>query len=236
MGVRALWPKAAEAAVGARLGLHAGGMLLWFAALPTVAISEITAIGFAGPIFICLGAVLFLNERMTGARWAAVLVGFSGVLLVLNPFGAGGFSGISTGMLLMLASGPVFAAFFLVAKVLTRHERSEVMVLWQHLVVSMLLLPFAVVPVGDALAGPVGPAAGLRLPRRGRALLHDARVPRRRHLGGAIGEVPRAAVGGAARLRHVRHHAGGLDAGRRRGDPRQHAVARAAESRRIGRA
>jgi len=143
LGVRELWPKAPKLQL-LRGGFHAAGMLLWFAALPTVAISEITAIGFAGPIFICLGAVLFLNERMTGARWAAVLVGFSGVLLVLNPFEAGGFSGISTGMLLMLASGPVFAASFLVAKVLTRHDRSDVMVLWQHLIVSMLLLPFGV--------------------------------------------------------------------------------------------
>src|SRR6185436_4320178 len=141
-GLRELWPKAPKLQL-LRGGFHATGMLLWFAALPTVAISEITAIGFSGPIFICLGAVLFLHERMTCARWAAVLVGFSGVLLVLNPFGAGGFSGISIGMLMMLASGPVFAASFLVAKVLTRHDRSDVMVLWQHLVVSMLLLPFA---------------------------------------------------------------------------------------------
>lgn len=143
-GLRELWPKAPKLQL-LRGSFHAGGMLLWFAALPTVAISELTAIGFTGPIFICLGAVLFLNERMTGARWAAVVVGFSGVLLVLNPFGAGGFSGISTGMLMMLASAPVFAASFLVAKVLTRHERSDVMVLWQHLVVSLILLPFAAV-------------------------------------------------------------------------------------------
>lgn len=143
LGVRESWPKAPKLQL-LRGGLHAGGLLLWFAALPAVAISELTAIGFAGPIFICLGAVLFLNERMTGARWAAVLVGFGGVLLVLNPFGAGGFSGVSTGILLMLASGPVFAASLLVAKVLTRHERSDVMVLWQHLTVSLILLPFAV--------------------------------------------------------------------------------------------
>ena len=142
-GLREMWPKAPKLQL-LRGGFHAAGMLLWFAALPMVDIAELTAIGFSGPIFICLGAVLFLNERMTGARWAAVLVGFSGVLLVLNPFGAGGFSGISTGMLMMLASGPVFAASFLVAKVLTRHDRSDVMVLWQHLVVSMLLLPFGV--------------------------------------------------------------------------------------------
>jgi drug/metabolite transporter (DMT)-like permease len=142
LGLRALWPKAPRLQVVRGL-FNAGGMLLWFAALPMVSIAELTAVGFSGPLFICLGAVLFLNERMTGARWAAVLVGFAGVLLVVHPFDAGGFSGVSTGMLLMLASGPVFAGSFLVAKVLTRHERSDIMVLWQHLLVSLLLLPFA---------------------------------------------------------------------------------------------
>jgi drug/metabolite transporter (DMT)-like permease len=144
LGVRELWPKAPKMQLLRGL-FHACGMLLWFAALPMVTITELTAIGFSGPLFICLGAMLFLGERMTRARWAAVLVGFAGVLLVLNPFDAGGFSGISTGTLLMLASTPVFAASLLVAKVLTRHERSDIMVLWQHLLVSLLLLPFALV-------------------------------------------------------------------------------------------
>jgi drug/metabolite transporter (DMT)-like permease len=143
LGVRGLWPKVPGLQV-LRGGLHAAGMLLWFAALPMVSIAEITAIGFSTPIFICLGAVMFLNERMTGARWAAVLVGFAGVLLVVHPFEAGHFSGVSQGMLLMLASGPVFAASFLVAKILTRHDRTDIMVLWQHLVVTVLLLPFAI--------------------------------------------------------------------------------------------
>jgi drug/metabolite transporter (DMT)-like permease len=123
---------------------HAGGMILWFAALPLVTLAELTAIGFSGPLFICLGAVLFLGERMSGARWTAVLLGFAGVLLVVKPWAGAGFGGISTGMLLMLASAPVFAGSFLVAKALTRHERSEVVVLWQHLWVSVLLVPFAV--------------------------------------------------------------------------------------------
>jgi drug/metabolite transporter (DMT)-like permease len=151
-GLRELWPKAPGMQLLRGL-FHAGGMLLWFAALPMVAIAEITAIGFSGPIFICLGAVLFLHERMSGARWAAVLVGFSGVLLVLNPFEAGGVAGISTGMLLMLASAPVFAASFLVAKVLTRRERSDVMVLWQHTVVAALLLPFGIAWWANPSAG-----------------------------------------------------------------------------------
>ena len=138
----ALWPKAPGLQFVRGL-FHAGGMMLWFAALPMVTLAELTAIGFSGPLFICLGAVVFLGERMSGVRWSAVLIGFAGVLLVVKPWEGAGFAGISTGMLLMLASAPVFAGSFLVAKALTRHERSEVVVLWQHLWVSVLLAGFA---------------------------------------------------------------------------------------------
>jgi drug/metabolite transporter (DMT)-like permease len=142
LGPRALWPKAPGLQLLRGL-FHAGGMMLWFAALPMVTLAELTAIGFSGPLFICLGAVLFLHERMSGARWTAVLVGFTGVLLVVKPWGSAGFAGISTGMLMMLGSAPIFAGSFLVAKALTRHDRSEVVVLWQHIWVSALLAGFA---------------------------------------------------------------------------------------------
>ena len=142
LGARALWPKA-PALQFARGLFHAGGMMLWFAALPLVTLAELTAIGFSGPLFICLGAVMFLGERMSGARWAAVLIGFAGVLLVVKPWEGAGFAGISTGMLMMLASAPIFAGSFLVAKALTRRDRSDVVVLWQHLWVSVLLAGFA---------------------------------------------------------------------------------------------
>ncbi|HSG75943.1 MAG TPA: DMT family transporter [Burkholderiales bacterium] len=141
-GLAALWPKAPGLQL-VRGMFHTGGMMLWFAALPFVTLAELTAIGFSGPIFICIGAVLFLSERMTGARWTAVLVGFAGVLLVVKPGQAEGFAGISPGMLLMLASAPVFAGSYLVAKALTRYDRSDVVVLWQHAWVSILLAPFA---------------------------------------------------------------------------------------------
>jgi drug/metabolite transporter (DMT)-like permease len=141
-GFAALWPKAPRLQF-VRGCFHAGGMILWFAALPLVSLAELTAIGFSGPLFICLGAVMFLKERMTGARWAAVMIGFAGVLLVVKPWEGAGFAGISTGMLLMLASAPVFAGSFLTAKALTRYDRSEVVVLWQHLWVSVLLVGFA---------------------------------------------------------------------------------------------
>jgi drug/metabolite transporter (DMT)-like permease len=141
LGARALWPRAPRLQF-LRGAFHAGGMLLWFAALPLVTLPELTAIGFSGPIFVCIGAVLILRERMTGARWTAVLVGFAGVLIVLRPWQGGGAGGLSPGMLLMLASAPVFAGSFLVAKVLTRHDVPAVIVFWQHVWVALLLLPF----------------------------------------------------------------------------------------------
>ena len=141
LGVASLRPKAPKLQF-ARGVLHTAGIILWFAALPTVKLAELTAIGFSGPIFVCLGAVLFLGERMTVARWVSVLLGFFGVLLVVLPSEGEAFTSISRGTLLMLGSVPLFAASFLVAKILTRSERTEVMVLWQHVWTAALMLPF----------------------------------------------------------------------------------------------
>lgn len=142
LGIAQLWPKQPRLQLVRGL-FHSGGLMLWFVALPLITLAELTAIGFSGPLFICLGAVLFLGERMSAARWAAVLTGFAGVILVVRPW-EGGFSGISLGMLCMLAATPVFAGGFLVAKVLARYDRSDITVFWQHLWVSVLFLPLAI--------------------------------------------------------------------------------------------
>jgi drug/metabolite transporter (DMT)-like permease len=142
-GLAGLWPRAPGLQMVRGL-FHAGGMALWFYALPLVTMAELTAIGFSGPLFICLGAALFLGERMTAARWAAVLLGFFGVLLVVRPWQGGEVSGATLGIVVLLLASPVFAGSFLTAKALIRHDRPEVIVLWQHLWVSLLGLPLAI--------------------------------------------------------------------------------------------
>ena len=143
LGHAQLWPKNGKLQFVRGL-FHTAGLVLWFTALPHISLAELTAIAFSTPLFICLGAVLFLHERMSGARWAAVLIGFLGVILVVHPWDVQGFAGIGKGSLFMLLSTPVFAASFLVAKMQTRHDRSDVIVFWQHLWVAVLMLPFAV--------------------------------------------------------------------------------------------
>lgn len=128
----------------ARGAFHSFGIVVWAAALPLVSMADMTAIGFTGPIWICLGAVLFLGERMTWARTVAVGLGFVGVLVVVQPWQGAGFSGVTLGNLLLLICAPAFAGSFLVAKVLVKHDRPELIVFWQHLTCSVFTLPFAI--------------------------------------------------------------------------------------------
>lgn len=123
-----------------RGAFHTLGMTLWFLALPHIGIADTTAIGFTAPIFIMIGAAWFLNETMRWDRWAAALVGFAGVVVVVAPHfvGSGGWYN-----LVMLASSPLFAVSFLLNKAQTRYESAQVIVLWQSLTVTLFSLPLA---------------------------------------------------------------------------------------------
>lgn len=123
-----------------RGAVHTLGLCLWFVAIPHITLADTTAIGFTGPIFIMLGAVLLFKEPMRWERWVAAGIGFAGVLIVVGPKLSGG-AGLYT--LVMLASSPVFAASFLITKALTRYERPEVIVVWQSITVTLFSLPLA---------------------------------------------------------------------------------------------
>ena len=69
-------------------------MMLWFVALPLTTLAEITALGFTGPIFVTIGAALFLGEDVRLRRWIAVLVGFAGAMIIIRP----GFSALHLGV------------------------------------------------------------------------------------------------------------------------------------------
>jgi len=119
--------------------IHACGMFLWFAALPLTSLAEITALGFTGPIFVTIGAALFLGENVRLRRWAAVLVGFGGAMIIIRP----GFATIGIGAICVLVSTPIFSASNLISKALARTDGAETIVIWQHMVIVLCAAPIA---------------------------------------------------------------------------------------------
>ncbi|MEM6371961.1 MAG: DMT family transporter [Pseudomonadota bacterium] len=67
------------------------GTLGFVTALALIPLSTASAILQAAPLLVTLGAALFLGESVGWRRWAAILAGFVGVLLILRP-GTDGFS------------------------------------------------------------------------------------------------------------------------------------------------
>lgn len=139
VGLRGLQPESMKDQLW-RAMLHTVGLSLWFLALPHLPLADMTAISFTNPLFVLVGAAWVLKEPMSTARWVSVAVGFMGVLVVVGQglSGSGGWYS-----LLMLASAPVFAASFLLTKVLTRRDSVSVIVFWQTLLVTVLSMPLA---------------------------------------------------------------------------------------------
>lgn len=75
--------------VTARSLLDAVGTLAYLAALFHIPLATATAINMATPILVTVLAVLVLKEHVGPGRWLAVVAGFAGVMLVVQPAGAG---------------------------------------------------------------------------------------------------------------------------------------------------
>jgi drug/metabolite transporter (DMT)-like permease len=91
-----------------------------FWALQYLQLAETGAIQFAVPILIAVFGVA-LGERLDRARWAAVLLGFAGVLFIVRP----GTEGFHPALLLSLANAVLYALFNLLTRRLVGTESPE---------------------------------------------------------------------------------------------------------------
>ena len=119
--------------------IHAGGMFLWFIGLPLTTLASLTALGFTGPIFVTIGAALFLGEDVRLRRWIAVAVGFAGAMIIIRP----GIGDLGIGAIVILISTPIFSASNLISKALARTESAPTIVVWQNLTISLAAFPVA---------------------------------------------------------------------------------------------
>ncbi|SHH25119.1 DMT family transporter [Massilia sp. CF038] len=110
-------------------------MLALFAfGIRALSLAEAYSIFFIAPALITALSVLFLKERVNAARWTAIVVGLAGVVVVLRPTGAGM---LTLGGLAILGAAACYAVSAITARVLGRTDRSEHVVLWLMLLISV---------------------------------------------------------------------------------------------------
>ncbi len=136
-----------------RIGVHASrmmlgltGMLLNFLSYILLPPAEAATIGFTMPIFGTILSALILREATGIHRWAAVLVGFVGVLVIVRP-DAGHFP--IQGVAIAIAAALVTASVSLVLRELGRTETAGVVVFW-FTALSMIPLGVAMIFVAQA--------------------------------------------------------------------------------------
>ncbi len=128
------------------LGTSAMGMT--FAGLGLLPLPEVTAIGYATPIFTVILAALMLGERIRLIRISAVAMGLVGVLIMIWPRlggGAGLQDGATLGAALILAATMARALVQIHIRKMVQTENTAAIVFWFSAtasVLSLLTLPF----------------------------------------------------------------------------------------------
>ena len=101
-------------------------MLCMFFGLSITELAKATALMFTVPIFATILAILFLKEIVGIRRWLAMIVGFTGAVIVLRPDVELGF-----GPLLILCASLMWSSSMLMAKTLTKTDSISSITFWQ---------------------------------------------------------------------------------------------------------
>ncbi|NNE88203.1 MAG: DMT family transporter [Silicimonas sp.] len=118
---------------------HTFGVMLWFYAMTRITIAEVTAMNYMTPVYVTLGAALFLGERVAIRRLIAVFLAFVGALIVLRP----GVREITEGHIAMIGTALVFSVSYLTAKMMSDEVPASVVVGMLSVTVTIGLAPFA---------------------------------------------------------------------------------------------
>lgn len=120
--------------------VHALGVMLWFYAMTQIPIAEVTAMNYVSPVYVAIGAALFLGEKLRWPRLLAIAVALVGVVIILRP----GFREVSPGHLAMVGTAIFFAGSYLIAKIMADESSPAVVVAMLSISVTICLAPFAV--------------------------------------------------------------------------------------------
>ena len=118
---------------------HTLAVVLWFYAMTQIPLAEVTAMNYLSPVYVTIGAALFLGERLALRRILAVAAALLGALIILRP----GLREVELGHLAMLATAVLFAGGYLITKIMSAEVDAAVIVGMLSITVTIGLLPFA---------------------------------------------------------------------------------------------
>jgi drug/metabolite transporter (DMT)-like permease len=126
--------------------------LFFFASLRELPLADVTVVAFGSPLFMTAFSVVLLKERVGVHRWGAVLLGFVGVVVVIQPTGAG-FQPIA---LLTVLASLSYALMMIATRYMRGTETTMALIFYANLGVGLMalcFLPFVWVDVAwdDAL-------------------------------------------------------------------------------------
>jgi drug/metabolite transporter (DMT)-like permease len=114
------------------LGLPA--MLIYFSALVLLPIEKLTAISFVVPLIVTILAVFFLGEKIYIYRTLALILGFSGMLIIIRP----GFVDISIGVYMVLFSALLWSVNIIITKKISKDDSAITILAYQSIFMSLL--------------------------------------------------------------------------------------------------
>lgn len=127
-------------------------MLCYFTGLGVLPLPEVTAIGFASPLFVVIFAAMFLDEKVGIFRVSTVLMGLVGVIIVLSPNFGAEVSALAAFGAMTILMGAVLAALAQVfVRKLVQTETTAAVVFW--FTVTSTILALMTLPWGWAWPG-----------------------------------------------------------------------------------
>ena len=114
------------------------GMFAGFSALTLIPLAQATAISFTAPIFVTILASFVFGEVLKFRRITAILIGFIGMLIIVQP----GTGDVSFGVYLAFIGAFFHSINLLLVKKLTTHETANAIIVWM----VIMLVPISFVP------------------------------------------------------------------------------------------
>ncbi|WP_414539315.1 DMT family transporter [Stenotrophomonas forensis] len=133
-----------------RSAIGLGSMLCAFWALGHLPLAQAVSLSYSTPLFVTIAAVLWLGETVRVRRWAAVVVGFIGVLVIVRP----GTAGFTAGSLVAVAAALLSSLVAIQIKQLTRVDSADTVVLYTY----VFWVPLSLVPALFVWVWPTGTA------------------------------------------------------------------------------